>query len=187
MILVLCSCGSAKNATRINDISIFVNEEYVSFDSTDPNVEWWKKTPGRNAKRFFPSYEEIVYEYANIEFYIFAYLGVTFPDATFVLEMQFDDASKYEEAKADIYALYDFLEKPVRKTMPACEYTVGDFVIKILTQGEDRDSFPHSVFAICENDNENIMRYMYLYCEDIDAIATSDFVNGVKNRTNCEW
>ena len=186
IVLSFSSCDKEENTIRIDDINIFISEEYVVEDR-NAGAEWWKDIPGRNARKFFPSYDEIEYEYSDISFYVYAYAGLSFPDATFVLELKFDDSEKYEEAKSDIYTIYDYLEKPVKSEMPSCEYKVGDYLIKVLTEGKEEDSFPNFIYTICENDNENIIRYMFLYSTHQDTIHISDFVNGVKKHTNCQW
>ena len=189
--LSFCSCDvvsleDEENITRINDINMFINEEYAK-NNSDSEAEWWQQTPGRGARKFFPFYNEIEYEYSDINFYVYAYAGISYPDATFVLELKFDDVEKYKEAKADIYTTYDFLEKPVNSEMPSCEYNIGNYLVKIITEGEEEDYFPHMVYAICENDNENIIRYLFVYSQHQDAIQGAELVNGVKKRSNCEW
>ena len=101
--LAFSSCDDY--TTRIDDIDMFINETYYS---NDDQAEWWKKKAGKNAKRFFPAYEELQYEYTDINFYVYSCAGFTFPDATLVLELKFDDVKKYEEAKTEIYSNYNF-------------------------------------------------------------------------------
>ena len=97
------SCENDKNTTKLDDINIFINEEYYSGYEEDENM-WWKTTAGENARDFFPPYEEIQYKYSDINFYVYANNNFfAFPDATLVLELVFDNAVDYEAAKKDIY------------------------------------------------------------------------------------
>ena len=189
ILTLLSSCDSQEDSKiRISDINMFITEEYLSEDRYNEEVEWWKREAGVLAKDLFPEYDEIEYDYSDINFYIYAYMGLfNYPDASFVLELKFDNAEKYAEAKADIHTIYKFLENPVNLEMPACEYTVGNYLVRILTEGEQYDNFPHYVYTICENDDECILRYMFLYSSEQDAINVKDFIYDIENGTNCEW
>ena len=186
MVIALISCDRDENEIRIDDINVFKNKEYISEDYDNYDL-WWKTTAGQCASNFFPPYEEIKYNYSDINFYVYAHADfIAYPDATFVLELVFDNEIDYQNAKKDIYSTYDFLKEPVKREMPACEYVIGEFTVKILTEGEE-DNFPHQVYAICENDKAYTIRYLTVYDEDMDIMRKSHFKNGVEKYSNCKW
>ncbi|MBQ7226685.1 MAG: hypothetical protein IJX02_08825 [Clostridia bacterium] len=184
LVLILPSCSGEEYTTRTSDINLFINEEYAK--ETD---DYYKSIAGKNAQDFFPPYNEIEYKYTEINFYTYACADFfVYPDYTYVLELVFNDETEYEKAKADIHSIYDFLQEPIanKSEMPACEYQINKFLVKILTEGAD-DNFPHSVYAICENDKEHVIRYLYLYDIDHDILVISDFAEAVVRYTSCTW
>ena len=189
--LAFSSCDDY--TTRIDDIEMFINETYYSDDYVEGD-DYWKYPEGRNAHDFFPSYDEIEYAYSDINFYVYACSDFfDYPDTTIVLELKFDNAQAYNNAKQDIYSTYTFLQNSVEDdmwlsltVMPQAEFTIGNYKVKIITQGEEND-FPHNVYAICENQSEWVIRYLYVYDLDQDALDEDDFIDGIIDNSNCDW
>ena len=188
MIFALTSCE--KDAVRIDDIDMFINETYYSNDPEDASWKYY----GENAYEFFPSYDEIKYDYSDIKFYVYSYSDLFFyPDITYVLELKFDNKQSYDVAKQDIFAQYNFLQDSVKEDrwpystiMPQATYTIGNYTVKIITQGE-QDNFPNNVYAICENQTDFVIRYLYVYDLDNDALNADDFIDGIIESSNCKW
>ena len=187
LMTLLISCDD-EDATRIDDVNMYIEESYYTFDREDLS---WKYSAGRAAYGFFPPYNELEFNYSDLNFYVYNYAGLTYPETTIILELKFDDKQAYDEASTEIHSTYKFLEAPVKgdlfsTEMPRAEYQIGGFLVKIITQGE-QNNFPHSVYAICENDNEMVLRYLYIYDMHTDGINERGFINGIVEHSNCSW
>ncbi|MBQ7226684.1 MAG: hypothetical protein IJX02_08820 [Clostridia bacterium] len=192
-VFLLTSCHDDPEAEQMTDLNLFISEGYAVYSENDES-SWWKQKAGVYAKEFFPKYEEIEYEYSTINFFVYTYNHkVVFVDVALILEMSFDDASTYEKAKADIVSNYTFLEKRVRDddgigfSMPAPEFQVGDYLVKIITEGAENDSYPTRICAIGLNDDEKAIRYIYLYDANASEISEETFVKTVGRSCNGEW
>lgn len=183
--LFLCSCKNY--VTSLTDIDIYINEDYANENVFVDNT--WITDAGKNAKKVFPKYEEISYNYDKIEFYLFSD-NMKEIDTTFVLELVFDNTKDYEDAKKDVYSTYTFLKEKERDgihiLMPSSEMNIGNYFVKIAVT--DVDDYPKSFLAICINDESNIIRYLYCYDTDTDGFSsTNRLIRAIKSSTACQW
>lgn len=184
--LVLCACHEIPVEENYSDIQLFINEDYADTTEIDGEAVWWKKEAGVYAKEFFPKYEEIEYGYASIDFRIRSYRTTAFGDACFILKLGFDNAEEYEKAKADIQESHTFLEERVRDNdgigfvIPVHEVREGDYIVKIVTNGKEKDKYPNHISAIAFNDKENEIRYLYIYESHDATVEAPTLQNEIK-------
>ena len=194
VILGLTSCHEPIETENIRDLNLYINEDYAKpFEENGESI-WWKKEAGLCAKEFFPKYDEIEYSYSSIDFYVYAYNNHNqFLDVAFVLELTFDNAEEYEETKNNVYSSYSFLEKRVRDddgigyAMPAPEFQSKNFLVKIITEGEEKDDYPKRICAIGLNDEKYILRYIFLYDSNTSDVSEELFKNRLTSTCNHNW
>ena len=178
-VLVLSSCHETPVEESYNDIQLFIDEDYADLTKVDGEAIWWKKEAGVYAKDFFPKYEKIEYKYSSISFNIWCKKTTAFMDVSFVLEMRFDSSEEYEKAKVDILAQNNFLQDKIRDDdgigflIPNHEYNIGDFLVKIVTNGAEKDNYPTHIPAIAFNDSNKALKYIFIYESNDTTVGRS--------------
>ncbi|MBQ8298831.1 MAG: hypothetical protein IJX99_03035 [Clostridia bacterium] len=179
--LIMASCVEKEVG-----IDLYKDEVYAK-EYTYGGGEQWSQNTSERAKKFFPSYEEIEYQYSEIEFYSYYdnLLG-----SSFVLELVFDNEEEYQKSKDDIYSNYEFLQDKVlegkKSVMPAYELYTGEYFIKIVQYSDW--VYPNNFAAICVNDEEYIIRYFFYYDLDLyDLKSESQLRYHIQKYSNCEW
>ena len=168
------------------DIDTFKNRDF-SFEQICGN-EYWVDYVYDTEDEFLPKYDEIEYSYSNIEFYVWLN---SISGSTHVLELCFDDVTEYENAKNDIYSKYELLDSNViehgHTTMPTGTVQVGEFLCKIVSEGERYD-YPHNFSAICVNEEQLIIRYFFYFNQDLDVISSERSLKRIfEQNTDCKW
>ena len=193
-VLLLNSCHQEPVKENFNSLEMYISEDYAKEIEDNGESIWWKKDAGVYAKNFFPKYDEIAYDYSAIDFFITSYHHkAMYADATFVLELSFNSIEEYERAKQDICSKYKFLEGKLRDddgigySMPFAECEIGSFIINIITEGDEKDNYPHYVSAMGFSDTKYTIRYIYLYDSYTSDIKQSNLVNCIKNLCNKNW
>lgn len=176
----------SKYETDINGIDIYINEDYA--DENDYDDPWIHKA-GKLAKKFFPKYSEIDYNYKDVEFYLYSN-NIGYPDTVLTLEIVFDNIDEYNFAKNDVNSQYEFLEEKVtngnRCVMPSPEFKINNFDCKVVKA--NAESYPKHFGIICTNDTEMIIRYVYCYDTDLDILSSmSELIDGIKKSEKIKW
>lgn len=188
LLVLLTSCHEPYKREDLNDINLFITEDYAKAVEDNGESIWWKKDAGVYAKEFFPKYDEIKSDDLSLDFFVRYYENATgFLDAALVLELSFDSAKKYDELKTDIYSNYTFLEKMVRDddgigfVIPIAEFQSDNYLIRIVTNGECGDDYPNRICVFGFNDTDNVIKYIYLYDSNRHEIEESEFKGVIKS------
>lgn len=191
-VLILCSfnsCGE-KNVTRITDINLFINEDYANEEKfSEKYQKYYVENAGKHAKEFFPEYEDIEYQYDDIEFYM-SLSSYGFPNAVMVLELKFDNSEAYQNAKQDIYSKYDFLDGRLERNglvrMPTNEFYIGNYYCRAIDSEEF--FYPSHFGIICTNEENSTIRYLHCYNDHLSDLTRIEWlINGVEDNSGCDW
>ncbi len=173
--------GCKDNSKKYHDIEIYIQQKYLDKDVFGEKVYH----TGIDANFFLPKYEDIEYNYSEIDFYIFSGTATLSNTAvTFALDLKFDDKEKYESAKQNELSTREFMTEYEDKKWnenPVFEFTIGDFVCKTVYD----DDYPRRFGLICLNDNSLVLRYLYF--EEWESPEYVKDSNYIFNCTNCPW
>lgn len=168
-------------AKTYHDKEIYIQQRYHDKDEFGDQVYAY----GMGIEYFMPKYEEIEYNYSDIDFYIFNGAStVTKTAITFALDLIFSDKDEYESAKQSELSTRTFMTEYEEKTPnenSAFEFKFGTFLCKTV----DGKGYPQCVRFICLDDSNYILRYL-VFDEWInqDEVKAPEYI--VKC-TNCPW
>ena len=180
--VALCFAGCSDASKKYHDIDIYIHQTYHDIDALGEYVY----RSGSGADYFLPKYEEIEYNYSDIDFYIFdGTATLTRTAVTFVLDSKFDDEAEYETAKQNELSTREFMteykDKKWFDRRPVFEFTLGDFLCKTV----NGNGYPRRVRLICMNDSSFILRYLiFEEWEAPERIQSPDYI---KSCSNCPW
>lgn len=179
-VLFLDACWS-NNGKTYHDKEIYIQQRYHDKDEFGERV--YSARVGVDS--FMPKYEEIEYNYSDIDFYIFnGEANDTKTAITFALDLMFSDKDEYESAKQNELSTRTFMteyegKKPNEN--PVFEFNFGTFLCKTV----DLKSYPQYVKLICLDDSNYVLRYLVLKeWINRDEVKTPEYI--VKC-TNCPW
>lgn len=164
-----------------HDIEIYTQQKYLDKEVFESKA----CSTGYNANYFLPKYEEIEYNYSDIDFYLFDGTATMARTAvTLVLDLQFSDKAEYESAKQNELTMRNFRTEYEDKKWydrPVFEFNIRDFFCKTV-YGED---YPCRFGLICLNDSNYILRYLYFQeWESPEFVKDADYIYRC---TNCPW
>lgn len=173
--------GCTGKIRTYHDIEIYTLQKYHDKDTFGEKVYH----SGVGADYFLPKYEEIEYNYSDIDFYIFDGTATSSKTAvTFVLDLKFNDKTEYESAKQNELITRDFMTEYDGKKWyenPVVEFNIGNYFCKTV----DGTGYPSRVRLICLNDNNYILRYLiFEEWESPEYVKDADYISSC---TNCPW
>ena len=134
---------------------------------------------------FLPRYEDVQYNYSDIDFYIFDGTATMDKTAvTFALDLSFDNIDAYNEAKSSELESRTFMtdySENNRYENAEFEFTTGDFSCKTVYD----DDYPRRFELICFNDGTYTLRYLFF--EEWEAWEYAQDKDYIINCTNCPW
>ena len=169
------------HSVKYHNVDIYLEQLYLHKDIFTEKIYH----TGIDANFFLPKYEEIEYNYSDIDFYLFNGTPTLSRTAiTFALDLMFSDESDYEEAKQNELSTRIFrteYEGKKRNEKPVFEFYKGNFFCKTVYN----DNYPRRFGLLCLDDSDLVLRYLYFeewesgrYVKDPDYII---------NCTNCPW
>lgn len=179
--IVIWDGCSSNDIRKYHDIEIYIQQKYHDKDAFGEKVYH----SGVGADYFLPKYEEIEYNYSDIDFYIFDGTATLSKTAvTFVLDLKFNDKTEYESAKQNELATHDFMTEYEGKKWyekPVFEFNIGDYLCKTV----DGNGYPSRVRLICLNDYNYVLRYLiFEEWESPEYVKDADYILSC---TNCPW
>lgn len=187
IIASLCASALLLGACTDNDFKAYHDKEIYIQQKYHDREEFGEQVyfSGVGVDYFMPKYEEIEYNYSDIDFYIYNGVGTLTKTAiTFVLDLMFSDKDEYESAKQNELSTRTFMteyegKKPDEN--PVFEFNFGTFYCKTA----DGKGYPQYVMLICLDDSNCVLRYL-VFQEWInrDEVKAPEYI--VKC-TNCPW
>lgn len=180
-ILLILYSGYAdkKYVKRYHDIEIYSQQKYLDKDEFGDRVYH----TGVGAKYFLPKYDEIEYNYSDINFCIFdGTATMTYTAVSFVLDLKFNDKVDYESAKQNELSTRNFMAEDEGKRWHEKnpEFELGDFVCKTVSDSK----YPRCFGLLCFNENKSVLRYLYFQEWESDYIKNAEYI---KSCSNCTW
>ena len=178
-IVVFAGCEDASR--KYHDIEIYIQQKYRDKEAFSEKVYH----SGAGADYFLPKYEEIEYNYSDIDFYIFDGTATLIRTAvTFVLDLKFSDKNEYEAAKQNELLTRSFRTEYKEKKWyekPVFEFDIKNYHCKTV----DGKGFPCYFGLICLNDTDYVLRYLFFEeWESPEYVKDADYILSC---TNCPW
>ena len=183
MLLVLYERSTAeKFIKRYHGFEIYSQQRYLDKEEFGEKVYH----TGVNAKYFLPEYEEIEYNYSDINFCIFdGTATLTQTAVSFALDLRFSGEDEYELAKQNELSTCNFMTKYEGKRWhekdPVFEFEIGNFICKTVSS----DNYPCRFGLLCFNDNDSTLRYLYF--EEWESPEYIKNAKYIQSCTECIW
>lgn len=179
--LMLVDYGlSEKDFKAYHDKEIYIQQRYHDKDEFGEQVY----AAGARVDDFMPKYEEIEYNYYDIDFYIFdGVVTYTRTAITFALDLMFSVKDEYESAKQNELSTRSFMTEYEGKETyenPVFEFTFGTFSCKTVKHIE----YPRGVRFICLDDSNYVLRYLIFVEWYDDEVKDVEYI---MSYTNCPW
>lgn len=188
--LVLISCKKEEDIV-IEDLDFYMSGDYL--DEAKYNNMFYSPII-RRAKSFLPKYDNIVFKYDSIEFYLLCHEDESVqslnsvPDSTIVLEFVFSNDFDYANAKEIANSSFEFLDSPVESVvsfvMPVASFRINDWECSVV---KEKEIVYPSCNIVCYNDSARMIRYLCYYDKDTDVINKNSFIYSIINGTKCNW
>ncbi|MDE6790937.1 MAG: hypothetical protein K2J61_04365 [Clostridia bacterium] len=179
-ILIADGCSN-KDIKRYHDIEIYIQQKYLDKEEFGEQVYY----TGAGVDYFIPKFEEIEYNYSDIDFYIFdGTATLSHTAVTFALDLKFSDKNEYESAKQNELSTRTFMTEYAEKKQnenPVFEFNLGNFSCKTV----DGSGFPRRVRFICLDDSNYVLRYLVF--EEWESPEFVKDATYILNCTNCPW
>lgn len=179
--LLIADWRSDKDIKRYHDIEIYIQQKYHDKDEFGEKVYY----SGVGVDYFMPKFEEIEYNYSDIDFYIFNGTATLSKTAiTFALDLKFSDKDEYESAKQNELSTRTLMSEYEAKEgdkEPVFEFNLGNFSCKTV----EGNGYPRRVRFICLDDSNYVLRYLVLEeWESPEFVKDADYILSC---TNCPW
>lgn len=167
---------------KYHDVQIYSEKTYLDKDKFGEKVYF----TGLGARSFLPEFSEITYDYSDIDFYLFNGTATSSNTAvTFVLDLKFEDAERYEEAKQTELSCHafrtEYADKKWLDCVPLFEFSEGSYVCKTV----QNDHYPSRFGLLCYSDDNNSLRYLFF--EEWEASGYIQSKEYIIECTNCPW
>lgn len=176
--LFLLSSCSAFTSREYCDTNIYINKEYL-------NEQYFQSSfvatrAGPCADKFFIPYNEISFDYEDMQFYVFDGTdSITKPGISLSLDMKFGE--NYHEVKDYLINKYDFYDDDYYKA------TIGKYTCQIVSD-EEITRYIERFGMLCYCDSEKTIRLFYYYDEDYDLDESlNEYKSKIIKCSNCVW
>ena len=178
--LIVAGVSDAHDYKAYHDINIYIQQQYHNKEVFGDKVY----SLGVSADNFMPEYDEIEYNYSDIDFYIYnGTATMTKTAVTFALDLKFNDKDEYESAKSFELSAREFMTeyKGKQPNKSIFEFELGDFLCKTV----EGNGYPRCAGFICLNDSKLVLRYLiFEEWESPESVKDARYISGC---TNCPW
>lgn len=178
LILFLASSCTSFPSREYCDVNMYINKEYL-------NEQYFKSSfvvsrAGPYADKFFIPYDEINFDYEDMQFYVFDGTdSITKPGISLSLDMKFGE--NYHEVKDYLINKYNFYDDDYYKA------TIGKYTCQIVSD-EEITSYIERFGMLCYCDLEKTIRLFYYYDEDYDLDKSlNEYKSKIIKCSNCVW
>lgn len=175
LLVLLISYSDPKTIKSYEGQDIYIQKTYLDKDKFGEKVYH----TGINAGHFMPEYLEIPYRFTDFNFFLFDGTASLLQSAvTYVLDLMFDDADFYEEAKQNEISLHDFMADEDKSEF---EFSKGNYICRLVQSRQ----YPRCFGVLCSSDQDKTLRYLYF--EEWEKPEYPPRKEYIISCTNCPW